>query len=192
MINISIRFNYLPFIFYIREVIYLKRLMKTAKKYHGIKRIAEWNDVDMHGSAATQIITDAMAYDQPLQINYSGSGWRTILPYGWNSSKNGDVLLMCYKNDGEIRSYRMDKIVDLLIEDTLADMISTYDASFDIKQEDFEMPMLPDIDDIIETTESEDGNESPYDEGLAMLSQNNIENGENTNGQTLQPNVQAE
>ena len=192
MINITIRFNYLPFIFYIREVIYLKRLMKTVKKYHGIKRIAEWNNVDMHGSAATQIITDTMAYDQPLQINYSGSGWRTILPYGWNSSKNGDVLLMCYKNDGEIRSYRMDKIVDLLIEDTLADMISTYDASFDIKQEDFEMPMLPDIDDIIETTESEEGSESPYDEGLAMLSQNNIENGENINGQTLQPNVQTQ
>jgi hypothetical protein len=169
----------------------LKRLVKTSKKYHSIKRIAEWNDINVHDSSATQVVTDAMAYDQPIQINYSGSGWRTILPYGWNSSKNGDVLLMCYKNDGEVRSYRMDKIVNILIEDTLADMISTYDASFEVKQEDFEMPMLPDIDDIMETTESEDGDEAPYDEGLELLSQDNMNIGDNINGQTLQPNVET-
>src|SRR3712207_8097746 len=49
-----------------------------------------------------------------VQIDYDGSGWRNIKPYGWNTSKQnsngegGNVLLMCYQDSGEVRSYRFE------------------------------------------------------------------------------------
>ena len=63
------------------------------------KIIAKWNPVNIKNtSMVMQCLTDAMTYNSAVQINYKGSGWRSILPYGWNSSKAGNILLMCYKD----------------------------------------------------------------------------------------------
>ena len=133
---------------------------------------AQWNPVDIKNDDILQILTDAMAYNATVQINYRGSGWRTIQPYGWNSSSAGNVLLMCHKNTGEIRSYRIDKIHDLLIEDSLLDdMPGDRPHEPTVTFQDFQMPTLPNLDQIIEETEAEEGNEElPYDEALKMLS----------------------
>ena len=57
-----------------------------------------------------------MNYGYAMQIDYENSGWRTIYPYGFNTSKDGNVLIMCYKDSGEVRSYRFDKIFDMYID----------------------------------------------------------------------------
>jgi hypothetical protein len=97
----------------------VNQLIKTSRLK---KIVAEWTEISMSDPDIIQKITDSMTYGYPVQINYQGSGWRNIQPYGWNTSKqksNGDggnVLLMCYKDSGELRSYRLDKIQDLYID----------------------------------------------------------------------------
>ena len=110
-----------------------------------------------------QVLTDAMAFGSDIQLNYKGSGWRDVMPYGWNSSKDGNILLMCYKDTGEIRSYRLDRINELWVHDSI--MNTEENSDFD----NFEIPELPDIDDIIEATEAEEGEEKPFDEALDTL-----------------------
>ena len=51
-----------------------------------------------------------MSQQSVIKINYAGSGWRNILPYGWYTSKDNNVLLYCYKENSAIRSYIVDKI----------------------------------------------------------------------------------
>lgn len=46
------------------------------------KKLARWNPVDMKTGNPIQVLTDAMAYNATVQINYKNNGWRTILPYG--------------------------------------------------------------------------------------------------------------
>lgn len=140
--------------------------------------IAQWRPVDIKNnvSATLQVLTDAMTYGSTIQINYRNSGWRTILPYGWNSSKSGNILLMCYKDSGEIRSYRIDRIYDILINDTLLEQLPG-DRPVEhatMKFEDFEIPMLPNLDEIVKKTEAEVNEELPYDAGLKALTENKI------------------
>lgn len=89
-------------------------LIKSSR----LKRLifAEWTQISPTDPETIQQLTDAMTYGNPVQINYEGSGWRTIQPYGWNTSKDGNILLMCYKDTGEVRSYRMDRIDDIFID----------------------------------------------------------------------------
>lgn len=101
----------------------LKKLRKKSKLYiNGIKSrlsrnvLAEWTQVNPQDEDAIQLLTESMNFGYPVQIDYEGSGWRTIQPYGWNTSKEGNILLMCYKDNGEVRSYRMDRINDLFID----------------------------------------------------------------------------
>ena len=137
--------------------------------------IAAWHPINLDTSNTLQVLTDAMAYNSTVQINYRGSGWRSILPYGWNSSKDGNILLMCYKNTGEIRSYRVDKINDLLINDSLIESMPN-DRPDDVTLtfNDFKIPTLPNLDKIIEETENEVKNEKPYDIGIKALTENEI------------------
>lgn len=159
----------------------LKQLYKDFphREYSGrlFKRTltAQWKPVDIknNNSLALQALTDAMTYNATIQINYRNSGWRTIIPYGWNASKDGNILLMCYKNTGEIRSYRIDRIYDLLVNDTLMDKISENNP-YTMNFEDFKIPMLPNIDEIIEETENEVNEELPYDVGLKALTDNQV------------------
>jgi len=156
----------------------LTRLLKKINNYNTRllrKKIARWNPIDMKTGNPIQVLTDAMSYGATVQINYKNNGWRTILPYGWNSSKDGNILLMCYKDTGEIRSYRMDKIYDLLIDDNLlAEMPGDRPEEPSMQFNDFKIPALPNIDEIIDETESEDEKELPYDTGLQALTDNEV------------------
>ena len=148
---------------------------KDLKSSRLFKRtlVAQWKPIDIknNNAQALQAITDAMTYNTSIQINYRNSGWRTILPYGWNSSKAGNILLMCYKDTGEIRSYRIDRIYDLLINDT---MENHYPGESKMTFNDFQIPTLPNLDQIVEETEAEVDEELPYDIALQALTKNKI------------------
>lgn len=158
---------------------YFKNLLYQIKKDLNDSRlfrrtlVAQWKPIDIknNSAAALQAITNAMTYNNSIQINYRNSGWRTILPYGWNSSKAGNILLMCYKDTGEIRSYRIDRIYDLLINDT---MNNHYPGESTMTFNDFQIPTLPNLDEIIKETEAEIDEELPYDTALQVLKTNKI------------------
>ena len=92
----------------------LKKKIITSRLKRKI--FAEWTQINLSDPNLIQYFTDSMTYNYPVQINYDGSGWRDIQPYGWNTSKDGNVLVMCYKDTGEVRSYRLDKILDMYID----------------------------------------------------------------------------
>ena len=96
----------------------VSRLRKkiVMKKFNKMKKKAEWTQLNLQDPNLMQYITDSMIYGLPMQINYENSGWRTIYPYGFNTSQNGDVSIMCYKDSGEVRSYRIDRIYDMYID----------------------------------------------------------------------------
>ena len=163
----------------------MKRLIRKSNKQ--IKRLikkAEWTPIDPSNEDVVQVITNFMAIGGQIQIEYEGSGWRLIQPYGWNTSKDGNILLMCYKDTGEIRSYRLDRVNQVLIDDayvenqplTVNDMYEIEDYNSD--PSDFEIPELPNMEQIIEETENEMGQESPFDEGINYLNNDFNENNE--------------
>lgn len=176
----------------------LSRLNKNLIKNSRLRRIVlgEWTQINPTDPETIQQLTDAMTYGYPVQINYEGSGWRTIQPYGWNTSNQkadgtgGNVLLMCYKDTGEVRSYRMDKIQDIFIDfdssgtvmnnnpsmnndtmnnddlDSLVDNLNGGDNGVTFNVEDNypdDMPPIPEMNDEVQI---EDG---IYDEELQML-----------------------
>lgn len=94
-----------------RKVSRLKKLINRKMTKH-----AEWVQMNLQDPNLMQYITDCMNYGYAMQIDYENSGWRTIYPYGFNTSKDGNVLIMCYKDSGEVRSYRFDKIFDMYID----------------------------------------------------------------------------
>lgn len=171
----------------------LKKISRLKKnnmiKTSRLKRLvfAEWTQINPTDSETIQQLTDAMTYGNPVQINYEGSGWRTIQPYGWNTSKDGNVLLMCYKDTGEVRSYRMDRIEDIYIDmdstgpaisnnpsmnydddlDLLTQNLNGGDNEFEVNIEDNypdDMPPIPGDD--VNNVEIENG---IYDDELQIL-----------------------
>lgn len=94
-----------------RKVSRLKKRINRKMIKH-----AEWVQMNLQDPNLMQYITDCMNYGYAMQIDYENSGWRTIYPYGFNTSKDGNVLIMCYKDSGEVRSYRFDKIFDMYID----------------------------------------------------------------------------
>lgn len=151
----------------------MKRLLKKTGVIKRLIKTSEWIPIDANEDMV-QIITDAMAQAQQIQINYLNSGWRLILPYGFSVSKNGDVLVMCYKDTGEVRSYRLDRILELLIDESLLNDTGSNNEIFDVVDygsdpNDFNIPELPNIDEIIEVSENEIGNDLPFDEGIDYL-----------------------
>ena len=169
----------------------MKRLLKNKKmifKTSKLKKVADWKDVNVYQNDIINIITDAMSQQSVIKVNYAGSGWRNILPYGWYTSKDNNVLLYCYKENSAIRSYRVDKIINLMIDDSL-------DTDFNNKEEnemeDFEILELPENnEEIIEISENEKGAETPFDESLEIL-ENSFDisnNDENNNEESMQDN----
>ena len=141
--------------------------------------LAEWQQIDMSDPDLYQYLTDAMIYGYAVQINYEGSGWRDIQPYGWNTSQDGNNLLMCYKDTGEVRSYRLDRILDIYID---------YDSQIATNNnpqmnEDEQMQIYEDIMenqensdlDMPELVSDESNNDQPdiYDNELNMLRNDN-------------------
>lgn len=160
----------------------MKRLVVAYRSKSRLKKLlkkAEWMPIEVSSPDIIQIITDAMASGVQIQIEYQGSGWRLIQPYGWNTSKAGNILLMCYKDTGEIRSYRLDRILQVLVDDTMLDnqpVINNPEDKYEVSDyssnpEDFEIPELPNMDEILEISENEQGSELPYDDALDYLTE---------------------
>ena len=154
----------------------MKRLIRLNKN---IKKeiIAEWKPFDINDPNLVQEITNIMAANAQMQINYLNSGWRLISPYGWATSKDGNILLMAYR-DSMIRSYRLDRILEVLIDDSLLVEIEEGPKElfeiedYNAKPEEYEIPLLPNIDEVLETSEQEIGQEMPFDEGLDYIREN--------------------
>lgn len=105
--------------------------LRKLNKFSRLKKIAEWQRINPSDPDTIQNLTDAMTYGNAVQIDYEGSGWRTIQPYGWNTSKDGNILLMCYKDTGEVRSYRMDRITDIYIDDSMIAITNNPDMQYE-------------------------------------------------------------
>lgn len=125
---------------------------------------------------AIQYLTDSMANDLLIQIEYQGSGWRTVQPYSFTTSKDNNLLVMCYKADGSVRSYRFDRIEQLYVDEVLmqsGDIPENEDKRPNLS--DFEIPYLPEYDEILELSENESG--EPFQDGLDSIEE----------GQTFEP-----
>lgn len=141
-----------------------------------MKKIAELKKVDIDDNTI-QYITDSMANNLPIQIQYEGSGWRTIQPYSFTTSQDNNILVMCYKQDGSIRSYRLDRIEQLFVEDALISADTGAEFTEDggsnhSNPSDYEIPYLPEYDDILEMSEAEES--EPFNDAL-----DNIESADN-------------
>jgi len=140
-----------------------------------INRTAEWKEVNIYKEDITNIITDAMLDNSVIRINYQNSGWRNCLPYGWYVSKDGNVIVYVYKEDFSIRSYRLDRILGLFIDDKMNTAINNEDIEetpdeIEEKIEELELIELPENnEEIVEISESEQGADNPFDESLKIL-----------------------
>lgn len=134
--------------------------------------LAEWVPGDINDANLVQQVTDIMATGGQMQIEYSGE-WKTIEPYGWNSSKDGNVLLMCYKDTGEVRSYRLDRMTNVQFDPNTIDL-SQYglDAGDEATQESVEEidgVEVPTLDDGSEFDTDQVEQESPFDGAIDAL-----------------------
>ncbi len=150
--------------------------------------LAEWQQIDMSDPDLYQNLTDAMIYGYAVQINYEGSGWRDIQPYGWNTSKDGNNLLMCYKDNGEVRSYRLDKVLDVYIDyDSQMSMTNNPQMNEDEQTQIYEDIMQDqenidmDMPELVQQDEDDYQNNNIYDNELKMLRNDDTVVDDNTN-----------
>ena len=129
------------------------------------------DDVDL-----IQLLTDCMANASPVQLEYIDTGWRTVVPYGWYVSKDGNLLVYCYKNGMDIRSYRFDRITQLYVDESMlngapeADLGLAEMLDYRATMEDYQMPALPNLDEVLQLSETEQGEEeSPFEDGIDAL-----------------------
>ncbi|MNJ90351.1 hypothetical protein D3C87_79470 [compost metagenome] len=145
---------------------------------------AEWVPADVNDPNVVQYITDVMASGGNVQIEYNGE-WKTIAPYGWNSSQAGNVLLMCYKDTGEVRSYRLDRITNFQFDSDTMDtsMFAPEETQTDeeITVDGLEVPTLPnEQQDEFSTEQSNTGPESPFETAIETLEDVNDQTSEET------------
>jgi len=164
------------------------RLLKSIKSNLNKLIYAEWIPKEPDDPSVIQDTTNVMANGGPMQIRYQDGGVRTIFPYGWNTSKNGDVLLMCYKEDGGVRSYRFDRIQQFIFD---SDIISSPPIEVeeqsnqqsvnnptltiqDYHEESEELPDLPDTsENVVEQQEY-----LPFDNAIDVLDKSKPEENE--------------
>lgn len=104
-----------------------KLLRKSCASRLRRKIIAEWVQQDLYDPDLMNKINDAMINQVPVQINYEGSGYREMIPYSWYTSKDGNVMIQCYRTDtNELRRYRFDRIDEIYLND---DYASGYDET---------------------------------------------------------------
>ena len=98
----------------------LKRKLLRKSYTSRLKRkiTAEWIQQDLYDPDLMNKINDAMVNQVPVQINYEGSGYREMIPYSWYTSKDGNVMIQCYRTDtNELRRYRFDRIDEIYLND---------------------------------------------------------------------------
>ena len=98
---------------------------RLNKKYNYFKKIAslkkifsEWQELNLYDPNLMNILNDAMINQIPIELNYEGSGTRDVIPYAFTQTKDGNILLNVYKDTGEIRRYRFDRINNIWIDNT--------------------------------------------------------------------------
>lgn len=133
-------------------------------------RVAEWVDVDINDPDLVQNITDLMSSGGQMQILYN-SEWKTISPYGWNSSKEGNILIMCYKDTGEIRSYRLDRVEGVQLDSNSLSFNDTPEEPIfeDSNQPETTFELPPDLDEGLTNVDDQQGQELPFDDALDAL-----------------------
>lgn len=95
-----------------------KLLRKSCTSRLKRKITAEWIQQDLYDPDLMNKINDAMVNQVPVQINYEGSGYREMIPYSWYTSKDGNVMIQCYRTDtNELRRYRFDRIDEIYLND---------------------------------------------------------------------------
>lgn len=98
---------------------------RLNKKYNYFKKVAslkkifsEWQELNLYDPNLMNILNDAMINQIPIELNYEGSGTRDVIPYAFTQTKDGNILLNVYKDTGEIRRYRFDRINNIWIDNT--------------------------------------------------------------------------
>ena len=82
------------------------------------KIFSEWQELNLYDPNLMNILNDAMINQIPIELNYEGSGTRDVIPYAFTQTKDGNILLNVYKDTGEIRRYRFDRINNIWIDST--------------------------------------------------------------------------
>lgn len=146
------------------------RIFEAKRRTRRKLIFAEWVSGDINDANLVQQITDMMATGGQMQIEYNGE-WKTIEPYGWNSSQEGNVLLMCYKDTGEVRSYRLDRMTNVQFDSDVMDL-SQYGL---VDENESGEPAVEEIDGVEVPVLEEDVNtvdnveEAPFDEAIDAL-----------------------
>ena len=97
----------------------LNKKCNYFKKIASLKKIfSEWQELNLYDPNLMNILNDAMINQIPIELNYEGSGTRDVIPYAFTQTKDGNILLNVYKDTGEIRRYRFDRINNIWIDST--------------------------------------------------------------------------
>ena len=97
----------------------LNKKCNYFKKVASLKKIfSEWQELNLYDPNLMNILNDAMINQIPIELNYEGSGTRDVIPYAFTQTKDGNILLNVYKDTGEIRRYRFDRINNIWIDNT--------------------------------------------------------------------------
>ena len=97
----------------------LNKKCNYFKKAASLKKIfSEWQELNLYDPNLMNILNDAMINQIPIELNYEGSGTRDVIPYAFTQTKDGNILLNVYKDTGEIRRYRFDRINNIWIDNT--------------------------------------------------------------------------
>ena len=97
----------------------LNKKCNYFKKVASLKKIfSEWQELNLYDPNLMNILNDAMINQIPIELIYEGSGTRDVIPYAFTQTKDGNILLNVYKDTGEIRRYRFDRINNIWIDNT--------------------------------------------------------------------------
>ena len=97
----------------------LNKKCNYFKKVASLKKIfSEWQELNLYDPNLMNILNDAMINQIPIELNYESSGTRDVIPYAFTQTKDGNILLNVYKDTGEIRRYRFDRINNIWIDNT--------------------------------------------------------------------------
>ena len=110
----------------------LNKKCNYLKKVASLKKIfSEWQELNLYDPNLMNILNDAMINQIPIELNYEGSGTRDVIPYAFTQTRDGNILLNVYKDTGEIRRYRFDRINNIWIDNTDQYEEESYEQSYE-------------------------------------------------------------
>ena len=110
----------------------LNKKCNYFKKVASLKKIfSEWQELNLYDPNLMNILNDAMINQIPIELNYEGSGTRDVIPYAFTQTRDGNILLNVYKDTGEIRRYRFDRINNIWIDNTDQYEEESYEQSYE-------------------------------------------------------------